>query len=73
MEDRAAAYFNGNYINYKVDMEKGEGPKLVEQWEVTAYPTLLFFSPEGKLLMRQVGFVNGNKLVDFGKQAMVKK
>lgn len=73
LEDRAAVYFNDNFINYTVDMEKGEGTKLAEQWEVTAYPTLLFFSPEGKLLMRQVGFVNGDKLVEFGKQAMAKR
>ncbi|MFC6100423.1 thioredoxin family protein [Olivibacter domesticus] len=73
MEDGAAAYFNDHFINYTIDMEKGEGIELAEQWEVTAYPTLLFFSPDGKLLMRQVGFVNGDRLVAFGKQAKTKK
>ncbi|MGK9117983.1 thioredoxin family protein [Olivibacter jilunii] len=71
-EAHAASYYNTNYINYRIDMEKGEGPKLAEKWQVIAYPTLLFFSPEGKLLMRQVGFVTGDKLVDFGKQAKTK-
>ncbi|MGH2624349.1 MAG: thioredoxin family protein [Sphingobacterium sp.] len=73
VEDKATVYFNDHFINYTVDMEKGEGPKLAAQWEVTAYPTLLFFSPDGKLLMRQVGFVNGDRLVAFGKQAKTKK
>lgn len=71
-ETHAASYYNTNYINYRIDMEKGEGPKLAEKWQVSAYPTLLFFSPEGKLLMRQVGFVTGDKLIDFGKQAKTK-
>lgn len=68
-EKQVATYFNGNYINYAVDMEKGAGVGLAERWEVTAYPTLLFFSPSGKLLMRQVGFVNGDALIAFGEQA----
>lgn len=73
LEDDVANYFNSNFINYTVDMEKGEGLNLADQWDVTAYPTLLFFSPEGKLLMRQVGFVNGDKLLSFGKQAIAVK
>lgn len=73
LEENAGAYFNDHFINYTVDTEKGEGIKLAEQWDVTAYPTLLFFSPEGKLLLQQVGFVDGDKLVEFGKQAKAKK
>jgi len=73
LEERAGAYFNAHFINYTVDTEKGEGIQLAEQWDVTAYPTLLFFNPEGKLLLQQVGFVNGDKLIEFGKQAKAKK
>src|SRR5690606_938341 len=29
-EAHAASYYNTNYINYRIDMEKGEGPKLAE-------------------------------------------
>lgn len=69
LENKAAVYFNDHFINYTLDMEKGEGTELAEQWNVTAYPTLLFFSPEGKLLLQRVGFVNGEALVAFGKEA----
>jgi thiol:disulfide interchange protein len=69
----AAAYYNGNFINYTVDMEKGEGVELAEKWDVTAYPTLLFFTPEGKMVMKQIGYVNGKQLVEFGKQALAGK
>jgi len=71
-EEKAASYFNAHFVNYTLDMEKGEGISLAEQWAVTAYPTLLFFNPNGKLVMRQVGFVNGDKLIDFGQQAKSK-
>lgn len=69
----AAALFNENFVSYAVDMEKGEGVGLAEKWEVTAYPALLFFSPEGKMVLRQMGYVDGKKLTEFGKQALEKK
>ena len=69
----AAAFFNGNFINYTVDMEKGEGVELAEKWDVTEYPTLLFFTPEGKMVMKQIGYVNGKQLIEFGKQALAGK
>lgn len=48
-------YFNKHFINVKMDMEKGEGPALGKKYPVTAFPTLLFISPEGRLVHRQKG------------------
>lgn len=72
-DEKAAGYYNKSFINYTVDMEKGEGVTLADKWNVTAYPTLLFFTPEGKMIMKQVGYVDGEHLVDLGKQALVRK
>lgn len=69
----AAAYFNKNFINLAVDMEKGEGIALGEKWNIMAYPALLFFTPEGKLVMKQIGYIDGEQLVEFGKQALARK
>ncbi len=73
IDQNAAGYFNKHFINYTIDMEKGEGLELAEQWEVMAYPTLLIFSPDGKMLKRQIGFVDGMGLIDFGKSALAAK
>jgi thioredoxin 1 len=72
-DKNAAVFFNNNFINYTADMEKGEGLMLAEQWNITAYPTLLFFSPDGKMVLKQVGYVDGEKLIDFGKQVVAKR
>ncbi len=69
----AAAYFNKNFINYSVDMEKGEGIALSEKWDITAYPTLLIFSPDGKIALKQIGYIDGKKLIEFGRQALAKQ
>lgn len=62
----AAAYYNTHFINYTIDMEKGEGVALAEKWKVNEYPTLLFFSPEGQLVKKQIGYIDGKRLVDLG-------
>jgi len=69
----AVAFFNDHFINYSVDMEKDEGLQLSDRWEVTAYPSLLFFTPDGKMIMKKIGYVDGKHLVEFGEQALIKK
>ena len=65
-----AAFYNANYINVKMDMEKGEGVTLAEEFDITAYPTLLFFSPEGKLLHKAVGGMDVEDFIALGKDAL---
>lgn len=61
-------YANQNYIAYQLDGEKGEGPTIARKYNLEAYPTILFFSPEGKLVGKKVGaqdpegFINTMKM-----------
>lgn len=64
-----ADYYNANFINVKYDMEKGEGPKLADQYFVTAYPNLVFISPNGEILHKAVGFLEAAEFVALGKTA----
>jgi len=64
-----ASYFNSNYINVKFDMEKGEGIQLATEFGIMAYPTLLFFSPEGKLVHKTVGAMDAPEFISLGKDA----
>lgn len=62
------AYFNANFINAKMDMEKGEGPQLARQYGVTAYPTLFFVKSDGTVVNKAVGFRNAEQLLALGKE-----
>ncbi len=48
-------FFNKEFVSVKIDMEKGEGVELRKQFNVTAYPTMIFFDASGKEINRIVG------------------
>lgn len=58
-----AKVFNEKFVNAKVDMEKGEGPALKEQYGVNAYPTLLFLNGDGELQHCIVGGMPAEELL----------
>jgi thioredoxin-related protein len=63
-------YFNANYINVKLDCEKGEGPGLKKKFGVSAFPTMLFIDPSNeKVLHRVVGFRPAEELLKEAKAA----
>lgn len=55
-DDQAASYINENFVAYKLDMEKGEGPAVAMKFRVKAYPSTLFLSADGYLLTKKIGF-----------------
>ncbi len=65
-----ADFYNKSFINYTIDMEKGEGPKLAQTYKVALYPTLLFIASDGSLVHRAAGFHNAEQLIELGNAAM---
>lgn len=48
-------YFDKNFINLKIDMEKGEGPDLAKKFKIKGYPTLLLIDGKGNIVHEKVG------------------
>lgn len=53
--EEAGNFMNANFINFKIDMEKGEGVELCKRYKVTSFPTLLFINPDGSEHNRMIG------------------
>lgn len=68
----AATFFNGNFINVSVDVDKGQGPDLAKTYQVTALPTLIVADTSGNVILYTQGYVNAKQLVEFGKDAISK-
>ncbi|NML24077.1 DUF255 domain-containing protein [Pseudoflavitalea sp. G-6-1-2] len=52
VNDTVHQYFNKQFINFKIDMEKGEGIALREKYKVTSFPTYLFLDAKGNQIHR---------------------
>lgn len=63
-------FYNENFINYSIDMEKGEGKNLQKQYGISAYPTLLFIDSKGNIQHRYVGACDTATFIGVGKQAL---
>jgi thioredoxin-related protein len=68
-QPQVASFFNQQFINLKLDMEKGEGVALAKSLGISAYPTFLFLDGEGQLLHKGVGFQETAQLIELGKMA----
>lgn len=63
-------FFNKNFINITVDMEKGEGIALAKKYEVNAYPTLLLLDSAGNVVTYTKGYLSPEQLIEFGKYGL---
>lgn len=68
-DPKAAAYYNSNFINISIDIEKGEGPALAKKWNVQGLPTLLILDENGKVIADHTGYVDGQGLLAFAREA----
>ena len=64
------SFYNANFVNAKIDMEKGEGIGFAKTNDITMYPTLLFLNAEGAVVHRSVGGRDGKELIELGKIAI---
>ncbi|MBL7795132.1 MAG: thioredoxin family protein [Saprospiraceae bacterium] len=62
-------YFNANFVNLKIDMEKPENSEFAGKYPVSAYPTLLILDAEGKIVHKHVGGLAADGLIAFGQKA----
>lgn len=78
----AGDFINPRFIAVKVQMDKTDSDsEHVKSWyqdakvigdlyEVRAYPTVLYFSPEGNIVHNVVGYQDVNRLIDEAKVAL---
>lgn len=60
--------FNENFINYKIDGEKGEGRDLVDYFELDSYPTSMFIDGDWNVVMKLEGFRPMERLLESAEQ-----
>lgn len=70
VDEELGAYMNANFINLKIDGEQGDGDMLMSDFELTAYPTMLFLSPDKELIEKIVGAVSAETIQSTAKDVL---
>ena len=68
----AGEFFNKNFINVALDMEKGDGLAVAATYQVNAYPTLIITDADGNLVTYTKGYIDAKQPVEFGKHGLSK-
>jgi thiol-disulfide isomerase/thioredoxin len=63
--------FNANFINFKIDAEKGEGIEIAKTYKVNAYPTYLFVNGDGTLFYTMLGAMSEAQFLKEAANALV--
>jgi thioredoxin-related protein len=69
-DEAVGDFFNKNFINLKLGMEKGEGLAFAQEYQVNAYPTLLFVDGDGSLVHKHLGAVPAEQFLTVGQDAV---
>lgn len=68
--ETVANYFNKNFVNYKVNAEKFDGLELVGQFNIEAYPSIVFLTQSGNVVYTQVGLTSASNFIEMGREAV---
>ena len=62
-------YYNANFINARIDMEKGEGRDIALKYQVRSYPSYLFLNGDGEVVMKNYGYMGEQDFIAIAKEA----
>ncbi|MDF1698458.1 MAG: thioredoxin family protein [Saprospiraceae bacterium] len=67
-----ADIINKDFISYKVDAEKSNGPIISFNYDVNVFPTLLFLDSNGDILERKEGAAYHREILSLAQSALDK-
>ena len=70
INDSVYNFYNDRFINWKIDMEKGEGIELRKRYAVQSFPTYLFVDGKGTVIHRTASRMSVAEFLAEGKRAV---
>lgn len=65
-DETIGTFFNANFVNVQIDAFIDK--KFKNQFNISAYPTLLFLNPNGEIIQRRIGYLDTSQLYFVGKR-----
>lgn len=70
VNDSISSFYNQHFVNFKIDMEKGEGVDLRKKYAVTSFPTYLFVNEKGDIVHRTGSRMEVSEFLQEAKKAV---
>jgi len=70
MDTTVGNFVNDKFVAFKMDMEKGEGLEFAKEYNVKAYPTILYIDGHGKLMHKSIGAQAADKFLETCEAAL---
>jgi len=71
-DKKVGDFYNINFVNMKLDMEKGEGLKFRQKYPVSAFPTLYYIDSSGEVLHKVKGAQQSEDFLKMGLMVLSK-
>jgi len=71
-DTKVGDFYNANFVNMKLDMEKGEGLKFRQKYPVSAFPTLYYIDSGGEVLHKLKGAQQTEDFLKLGLMVLKK-
>lgn len=71
-QEKVGDFYNNNFVNVKLDMEKGEGLTFRQQYPVSAFPTLFYIDYSGEVVHQVRGAQSVEGFLQLGELALSK-
>ncbi|AUP78717.1 thioredoxin family protein [Flavivirga eckloniae] len=69
-DKKVGAFYNTNFISFKIDAEKEEGVDFTKIYEVNSYPSFLFIDNNGKQINRKTGALEREEFLKLGEKTL---
>jgi thiol:disulfide interchange protein len=69
-DERVAQFFNEHFICYKADADTDPNGNIMNlNYNITSYPAMIFLDPDGNEIIREIGTVGRDRLLELGRIA----
>ena len=69
---KVGEFYNANFVNLKLDMERGEGLNFRAKYPVSAFPTLFYINAQGEVLRKVKGAQTIENFIKLGESVLPK-
>lgn len=67
---KVGAFYESNFVTVRLDVHTAEGMKFMNDYKLTQFPALLYFTSDGKIVQQDRGVKSTDELISLGQNVL---